>query len=109
MTKIFEQQKNNETCEKVIEVLYNSINDWPITVAKLEDYESEVKYYIGGDVNKSRVESFLLKIDLSKDAWKAESLSQLSEVFQFYPTDFTLAEIIIELRLNCPKCLEHLI
>ena len=40
-------------------------------VISLEEYESKVSAFIGGEATKKRIKSFLKKIDYSKGAWEA--------------------------------------
>lgn len=82
----------------LIEILLSSINDWPNSIVIVEDFEVEVRNVIGGEVTRKRLEIFLSKIDLSKNAWQAESLIQLIEIFNFYDIEISLKEIIMDLK-----------
>ena len=98
LIEIQELKKINPVIKNVIKVLLNSINDWPSSIVILEDYEIDVRNFIGGNVTKNRLEIILSKIDFSQNAWQAESLSHLIEVFQFYDNEVSLKEIIIDLK-----------
>lgn len=88
---------SNAVCN---EILIKAINDWPNPIIKLEDYELEVRNFIGGEITKNKLELRLSQIDLSKNAWEAESLSQLINVFQFYKEGASLKDIISNLRIK---------
>lgn len=84
----------------IIGILLIAINDWPNAIDNLNDYESEVRNFIGGDITKKRMEACLSQIDFSENTWEAESLTQLADVFQFYNEDVSLMEIINDLQLK---------
>lgn len=98
LIEIQELNKANIIILNLIEILISSINDWPNSVLFLDDFEKEVRNIIGGEVTRKRLEIFIPKIDLSKNAWQAESLSQLIEIFNFYHNEVTLKEIIGDLK-----------
>jgi hypothetical protein len=98
LAEIQELNKVGAITLNLIQVLLNSINDWPNSIERLEDFELEVRTIIGGEVIHKRLEIFLSKIDLSRDAWQAESLSQLLDIFNFYDNEISLREILIDLK-----------
>ncbi len=98
LIEIQELNKVKTILLNLIEVLLNSINDWPNSIETLEDFEFEVRNVIGGEVVRKRLEIFLSEIDLSKNAWQAESLSQLLDIFNFYDNEVSLREILIDLK-----------
>jgi hypothetical protein len=81
-------------------VLLAAIVDWPNSVTRVEDYEREVHQFVGGEVTKRTIKECLSKIDHSINAWQAESLTQLIDVFEYYGQDVSLKEVIIDLRLK---------
>jgi hypothetical protein len=98
LIEIQELNKAKSFITNLIEILLSSINDWPNSVLFLDDFEFEVRNIIGGEVTNKRLEIFIPKIDLSKNAWQAESLSQLIEIFNFYDDEISLKEIIGDLK-----------
>ena len=98
LIEIQELNKVKTIILNLIEVILNSINDWPNSIERLEDFELEVRNVIGGEVTHKRLEIFLSKIDLSKNAWQAESLSQLLDIFNFYDSEISFREILIDLK-----------
>ena len=97
LQKVQESERVKPIIKNIIGGLLIAINDWPNTIMKLEDYELEVQKFIGGEVTKNKLEVCLSQIDFSKNAWYAESLSQLVDVFKFYEQDVSLKEIIMDL------------
>ncbi|MFD2907171.1 hypothetical protein ACFSX9_00340 [Flavobacterium ardleyense] len=65
---------------------------------QLEDYELEVRNVIGDEVTRKSLELFLSNVDLSDNAWQAESLSQLLDIFNFYDKEISLNEILVDLK-----------
>jgi len=98
-------KKLNSIDQKLIDILLAAINDWPDLIINLENYESEVAAFIGGETTKQKIKVAERKFDISKDAWKAESLSQIMELFDLYDTNISLKEIIrnFEIKLNEEK------
>ena len=76
------------------ETLLAAINEWPNSALTIEEYESQVEKFIGGPVTKERIQATLKNIDHSRNAWQAESLTQLVTVFKFFNEGIDLNEII---------------
>jgi hypothetical protein len=99
---IYELEKIQESADikpftkKVIGILLSSINDWSEPIFDLDNFEIEVSDFVEGEVTRQKIKS--IRIDISKDAWKAESLSQLLELFALYDDDISLKEIILRLK-----------
>jgi len=66
--------------KKKIEILLAAINDWPTVISTLNDYLTEVTLVTGPPVTRKTIESGMKKLSFSSDAWKIESLTQLSEL-----------------------------
>ncbi|HEX2629197.1 MAG TPA: hypothetical protein VHM26_09300 [Chitinophagaceae bacterium] len=81
-----------------VSILLDSINDWPTNVPTLEDYENEIDKMAGDGSNKKILEHCLAQIDYSRDAWKAESLSQLLGIFNYFDEGQSLKEILKEIQ-----------
>ena len=93
---------NNEIDEKlrsIINIFLSSINDWPVDVLTLCEYEKEVESFIENNTTKKNIQKVLRKIDFSKNSWESESLTQILDVFQFYKEGLSLKEII-----ECLEC-----
>ena len=83
---------------KIIEIFLAAINDWPNPVLTIEAYEKDLKNFIQGQTTQNNLFKSLKQIDFNKNSWEAESISQIIEVFKFYPKDFSLQEIVMNLR-----------
>jgi hypothetical protein len=101
--KMVENDKFSPQKKNGIEILLSAINDWSTPLNNLCDYDLAVQNFIEREVTKSNIESALSKIDLSRFAWEAESLSSLIEVFDYFKESNTLSEIIIEIKEHCPE------
>jgi hypothetical protein len=84
--------------KEVFNIFISAINDWPKTFDNLDDYESDVNEFIQRVTKKVNIEDSLMKIDFNKNAWEAESLSQLLLLFDYYDEDLSLKEIIALLK-----------
>jgi predicted DNA-binding protein YlxM (UPF0122 family) len=98
MEKLKELGILNNDIKKVVDIFLSALNDWPDTVLTFDDFESAVHDMIKDTTVKKNIEEFLKRVDLSKRAWEAESLSQIMEVYQFYNNDLTLKEIVDDLK-----------
>ena len=100
--KMVENDKFSPEIKNGIEILLSAINDWSTPINNLCDYDLAVQNFIESVVTKRNIESALSKIDLSRFAWEAESLSSLIEVFDYFKESNTLSEIINELQKQSP-------
>ena len=103
ISELEEIQEGNKTSSipgKVIDAFLAAINDWPSPILTLDDFESEVSAFVNGDVTKAKIDAASKKIDYSRNAWQAESLSQILDVFQFYKDGTSLKEIIEDLKVK---------
>ena len=111
ISKLIEIQEIIESkifISKLVEIFLNSINDWPNSVVSLEDFELDVQNIIRTDVTQKSLEIFLSEINLTKNAWQAESLSQLIHIFDYYNDKVSLKEIIMDLKqkLYCENLID---
>jgi hypothetical protein len=84
--------------KELISILLAAINDWPNQMDSLIDYENEVYMLVGEEVNRKKIEEYISSIDYSKNAWVAESLSQLLEIYNYYDGGKPLKEILKEIQ-----------
>lgn len=98
LEKIQESEKVTADVKAIINILLAAINDWPNQIVSLIDYEKEVYKLIGEEIDKKKLEEFISIIDYSKNAWEAESLSQLIEVYNYYEERKSLKEILEEIK-----------
>jgi len=97
LEKIQESEKIT-AIKEIINILLAAINDWPIPIISLIDYEKEVYKLIGEDVSRKTMGEYVSNIDYSKNAWEGESLSQLIEIFNYYEDGKQLKEIFKEIQ-----------
>jgi len=83
---------------KAVDALISAANDWPNQVVKLEDYELEVRKFIGQEVTAKAITLALTNIDYSAHSWQAESLSGLLSAFSFYDGNVSFKDIIEDLK-----------
>lgn len=82
----------------IIDIFLAAINDWPNPISNLEDYEYEIEKFIKAETQKSNIKRTLDIIDLTQNAWEAESLAQIVAVFDFYDKELSLEDIINDLK-----------
>ena len=100
LERMGDSQNTNDIDKSTASILLDAINDWPYDTPMLNNYMKEVIDFIGGEPTKKRIDLKLTKINYGRDAWKAESLSQLVEIFKFYTEGMSLNEIIGNLKFN---------
>lgn len=98
--KLLDSGNVSNHLKKMSDIFLAAINDWPDSILTLDDYEIEIEKFIGGATKKNKINEALLKIDFSLNAWQAESLSQISEIFQFYNDNISLKEIIHDFKIK---------
>ncbi len=98
--KLQETGKLTGNIKIVAEIFLSAINDWPEPVLSFEDYEEQVREFINEVTTKKNIELALEQIDVSKNAWKTESLSQILEIFQFSEEEISLRDIISFLKMQ---------
>lgn len=103
LEEMVEIDKISPKIKNCIEILLSAINDWTTPVNNLCDYDKAVQNFIESVVTKRNIEIALSKIDLSRFAWEAESLSSLIEVFDYFKEGNTLSQIINELQKQSPE------
>lgn len=87
--------------KKCVDQLLLSINDWPDPITNINEFENEIQKFIGKEINEKNINSRLSNLstlELSLNAWKIESLSELVDVFSYYPSHSTLKEIIQDIQ-----------
>lgn len=104
LEKIQESEKLTAVVKEIINILLAAINDWPNPIISLTEYEREIYKLAGEDVDRRKLEDHISKIDYSKNAWKAESLSQLIEVYNYYNEKKLLKDILKEIKEKIENC-----
>lgn len=100
LEKIQESSKIKPAKKEILTIILSAINDWPTPIASLVNFEEEIYKLIGERIEKKSMVDYISKIDYSKKAWQAESLSQLIEVYNYYEENKLLKEIFNEIEEN---------
>ena len=100
LEKIIESEKLPKAVNETLTIFLAAINDWPNPIVSLFDYEKDIYKLIGKEVDKKNLEEYISKIDFSKNAWVAESLCQLIEVYNYFEDYKLLKEILNEIKEN---------
>lgn len=96
--ELLEHDKFSGEMKIIVEILLSAINDWPSTVNYLYDFDLAVQNFIMNIPTKKNIELALSKMDVSKLAWEAESLSVLINVFNYFVKDISLKEILDNIK-----------
>lgn len=95
--EILRSKKLSTEINETIEILFSALNDWPININNLYDYELAVQNFIMNTTTKKNIEFTLSMINISKYAWEAESLSSLLEIYDYFEDGVSLKKIIDEI------------
>lgn len=98
---LLEKKETNSILKKKLKIFLDAINDFPIEVNSFEEYFFELQNALSSLPNKKSLKQKLVTIDFSKDAWIAESISTILEIYNFYTCDLSLDQIIKELNIEC--------
>lgn len=98
LENIQESETTTTVVKEILNILLAAINDWPNPIVRLVDFENEIYKLVGEEIDRKRLEDYISKIDISKNAWEAESLSQLIEVYNYYIEMKPLKEIFNEIK-----------
>lgn len=103
LEEIQESGKLPAVVKAKVSIILAAINDWPNPILNLNDYEKEIYKLTGDEIDKKKLVAYISKIDYSQNAWEAESLSQLIEIYNYYEKSKPLKEILEEIRENIYK------
>lgn len=81
-----------------LHVFLDAINDWPFDPPSLEEFVNQLESFIGDISTKDNLERTLKNIDYHQNAWAAESITQLLELYRFYNSSVSVREIIDDLK-----------
>lgn len=66
-----------------IDLLLQSINDWPHKVETVQDFLHQIKLFLNSDIiTESAIENALNKLSPSSHSWAIESLTSLLELIK---------------------------
>lgn len=89
----------DEKTKRVIDIFVRSVNDWPSEVLNLDEFIIQLEEFINGVATKLSLEIALTKPNIKNNAWKAEAITQVLEVYQYYDEHLSLKEIVSEFEL----------
>lgn len=96
LRQIYDRKK-----KKKIRIILEAINDWDSDIEFLEDYLLKIEEYLGTlELTTKEVHEIIDKKDLSKDAWKMESISTLLLIVD---ENEILNDVLNELIANISK------
>jgi len=98
LEEIQKSEKVTEAVKGIIKIILSAINDWPEAAISLEDFERGIYKLAGADVDRKKLEAYISEIDYSKNAWEAESLSQLIGIYDYYEEKRLLRDILQEIK-----------
>jgi hypothetical protein len=93
-----EENTNSLDLKNIMRILLASMNDWPIEIRTLEDFEVAIGSYLKSDVNVINIKKKLAEKDFIKFAWQSESLYQMLELYDYYPQGLSLLEIMDKIK-----------
>ena len=81
-----------------IEIFLAAINDWPKPCNTFEDYELDLRYFIGAETTKDNLINAEKNINVVHSAWESESIAGVVQLFDFLGENLSLKEIINKLN-----------
>lgn len=63
--------------------LYRAMTDWPSDVGDTQGLLHQLKKEVGNNLTYDNLDNYAKQLNLSTDAWKAEAISSLLELFDF--------------------------
>jgi hypothetical protein len=92
--QLIEQESLDEGLRKRISILLQSVTDWPTEIVSTEDLLRELGARIKGEPDEANIRALLLSINFATEAWIAESLDGLVEIFELSPKGVSLASLL---------------
>ena len=81
-----------------IQVILDSINDWPNPVESLDIFVRLLSQSIGNPLTRIKIEEYILELDPRTNAWEKEALTQLISLFSHYHNGITLDKILFKIE-----------
>lgn len=92
--RLIEEGLVNPELLECVRILLQSVNDWPTEIKSTEHFIQQLESSVHGELDEASIRARLLKIDFANEAWLAESLEELMEIFEFFPKDASLTQIL---------------
>lgn len=81
-----------------IQVILDSINDWPSPVESLDIFVQLLSKSVGNPLTRIKIEKYILGLDPRTNSWEKEALSQLIPLFSHYHNGITLDKILLKIE-----------
>jgi hypothetical protein len=82
---------------EVLQLFKKAITDWPEEVDSVDEFVDKVEVFISGETTLKNIREKASE-DVMRFAWQAESLSQICDIFNYYPRCKTLRDILNVLK-----------
>ena len=83
---------------QILTIFRDAMNDWPTPVSTVEEYVDQIEQRLEAPAAKSSLEQFSKKCSFQKDAWNAESIAGVLEVYRYRDCNLSLPEIVADLE-----------
>ncbi|MYM27961.1 hypothetical protein GTP58_06465 [Duganella sp. CY15W] len=80
--------------QSCVHILLQAVNDWPTNIESTEQFLQQLGMAVDGELNEANIRARLSTIEFSTEAWLAESLEELTEIFAFFPQGTSIISII---------------
>lgn len=81
-----------------IKFVWSAMTDWPIGLDNTDDLLNALNEEIQNGLTKQNIENYNKKLSenfgLPGNSWKAETVTNLLELFEYYPNSKTLDEVL---------------
>lgn len=81
-----------------IQVILDSINDWPNPVESLDIFVGLLSESVGKPLTQINIEKYIMELEPRTNAWKKEALTQLIPLFSHYHNGVTLDKIFLKIE-----------
>ncbi|WP_333662217.1 hypothetical protein [Chishuiella changwenlii] len=98
LEEVYSSGKLAEKFQSIIGVIIKSINDWPTPIVYLSDFNEILFSLIKDDANQNTLNNYISSLDISKNAWIIESLTQLLEMYDYYNSEETIHSIFKDIE-----------
>lgn len=87
-----------------IQVILNSINDWPNPVESLDVFVRLLSQSIGSPLTQINIEKYIWGLDPKTNAWEKEALTQLIPLFSHYHDGYRTSTFFIFIKKDVLSC-----
>jgi hypothetical protein len=80
---VIDNDINDNNFKVAADFLYNAMTDWPTGLEDTQSLLNQLKKEVGSKLTYDNLDNYSRRLDLGVDAWKAEAVSSLLELFDF--------------------------